>query len=57
MKIQVYCRGCKNFADYGPNGDGEEVTTCELGRYKEHTQAEKNKWLCECEYWEAKNGY
>lgn len=57
MKTLVHCRSCKNFVDYGYSeidGEMEEVTSCELGRYSEHRQAESNNWLCECEYWEAK---
>lgn len=55
MKILVYCRSCKNFVDYGYSeidGEMEEVTSCELGRYVEHRQAEKNNWLTECDYYE-----
>ena len=54
VKVLVFCRDCKNFVCEG-YCEGEEVTNCELGRYHEHTTAENNHWLCECEYWEAKH--
>ena len=57
IKTLRHCPSCKNFRDYGYEeylGERVEVTTCELGRYREHMQAEKNRGLCECDYWEAK---
>lgn len=55
MKTIIHCRSCKNFVLYGYeeiDGEMEEVTSCELGRYVEHRQAEKNNWLTECDYYE-----
>lgn len=49
---KVSCQQCKHFEHYG-FCEGEEVTTCELGRYREHTYAEKHNFITECEYWEA----
>ncbi len=55
IKTMVHCRTCKNFVSYGNVYDGgEEVTSCELGRYHEHREAENNNWLTECEFWESK---
>lgn len=49
----VSCKECKHFEYYG-YCEGEKVTTCELGRYKEHHFGETNGHMTKCEYWEAK---
>lgn len=50
----VSCLECKNFIEYGYTFEGEDVTDCELGRYKEHSLGERNGHMTKCEYWEAK---
>lgn len=53
MNTKVFCRDCKHL-EYLGFYEGEEVTTCELGRYLEHNYAENNNWLTICKYWESK---
>ena len=51
---KVSCLQCKHFEDYGYEFKGEEVTTCNMGRYKEHAHAEQHGFITECDCWEAK---
>ena len=48
---KALCTQCKNFTYW----DDVDVFECELGRHTEIDEAEKNNWLTECPYWEAKN--
>ena len=50
MIVQSLCTQCKNFTYYNEF----EVAECEIGRHSELTEAERNNWLTNCEYWEAK---
>lgn len=49
MRILDYCPACKHNNNYG---DG--ISECEMGRHTEHREAENNRGLCECKYWEAR---
>ena len=54
IRCIIYCKSCKHFENMGYSEEfGKEVTTCEMGRYREHAHAEKNNWLTECDYWES----
>ncbi len=55
ISVKVLCNQCKNFVDLGYEEIDDEleyISSCGLGRYNEHREAEKNNWLTECEYWE-----
>ena len=49
----VDCTTC-TYYEYLGYCEGEKVTSCELGRYREHSAGENNSGWTKCDYYERR---